>query len=154
MMWNRSRTIAVGGVVAGLVLAGGGTAIAASQSGSSSPNPAPVTHAKAHRAPAPWLSIASRTEHGQFVTASKKGPVTHDVINGDVTAVSATAITVKAKDGTTETYAVTPRTKVRIRTAGKGTAGTISEVKTGDHVVVVGTGTSRLTADQVVDIHR
>lgn len=143
MLWNRSRTIAVGGIVAGLVLAGGGGAIAATQGSAAKTRPQDA-----------WLKIASRVEHGQFVTKGKNGPVTRDVVNGTVASVSPTAITVRAADNTSQTYAVTSKTIVRVRTAGKGAKGTIGSVTAGDHVIVLGTGTTQFTANRVVDIHR
>jgi hypothetical protein len=84
--------------------------------------------------------------------------VTHDAIRGTVTAVSASSITVKAADGVSQTYAITSTTKVRLRKGqpgngnGRGAAGTISDVHTGDKVAVVGTGTTSLTAQHVVAV--
>ncbi len=100
-----------------------------------------------------------RALHAQWVTRKAGSPgtfVTHDAIRGEVTAVSASSITVKAADGVSQTYAVTGSTKVHLRkaTPGKpraGTTGTIGDVHTGDQVAVAGTGTSSLTAEQVVD---
>jgi hypothetical protein len=94
--------------------------------------------------------------HGQIVTQNPKTKqfVTHDVIKGSVSSVSPTSITVKAADNTSETFAVTSDTKVRTRTAGKpgsGKAATIGDVKQGDTVAVVGTGSTTLTATQIVD---
>jgi hypothetical protein len=92
--------------------------------------------------------------------------VTHDAIRGEVTTISPTSITVKAADGVTQTYAVTATTKVRLHKSapattapgtggaagkGTGTAGTISDVHTGDKVAVTGTGTTSLTAQHIVD---
>lgn len=76
--------------------------------------------------------------HGQVVTHGKDGYVRHDGVIGTVTAVSAHAITVKAADGYTETFVVTPTTRVRKRTNGTGSSSTISAVKTGDKVAVAG----------------
>ena len=153
-LWNRSRSIAVGGVVTALVLGGGGIALASSQS--DSPSSAvtasqPAATTKHHRA-LHWLRVASRIEHGQFVLHGKNGTVTRDLIRGSIVAVSPSAITVRAADGTQETYAVTSQTKVRTRTNGKGAASSIGAVSVGDQVVVLGTGTSQLTANRVVDV--
>lgn len=92
--------------------------------------------------------------HGQIVTKGKNGYVTHDGILGTVTAVSASSITVKASDGFTETFSVSSSTAVRVRTAGKGAKGTISDVHNGDQVGVAGTGTSTPTATVIVDVHK
>ena len=95
-----------------------------------------------------------RALHGTWVTKDGKSTtyVTHDAIHGTVSAVSPTSISVKAADGVTETYKVTSATKVRMRTAGqkKGATSSIAQVKTGSHVVVVGTGTGTFTATHVV----
>lgn len=100
-----------------------------------------------------------RAVHATWVTENKKTQAftTHDVIRGQVTAVSATSITVQAVDNVTETYVVNARTKVYTRaltTAASKTAASISDVKTGDPVRVGGTGTTTLTALRVVDIKK
>lgn len=92
-----------------------------------------------------------RALHAEWVTKDGTTFVTHDAIRGAVTAVSATSITVVALDKKSETYTVTGDTKVRIRTSGKGAKGTISQVHTGDQVIVLGTGTTTLTARGVLD---
>jgi hypothetical protein len=46
---------------------------------------------------------------------------------------------------------VSPATKVHSRIAGKGKAGAITDVQTGDTVGVLGTGTTTLTATDVLD---
>ena len=74
---------------------------------------------------------------------------THDAIRGQVTAVSATSITVEAADHVTETYVINADVKVRDR-ANK-TAASILDVKSGDPVWVTGTGTTTLTATHVID---
>ena len=89
-------------------------------------------------------SELKRALHATWVTRDGKSStsfVTHDAIRGQVTAVSATSITVKAADNVSQTYTVNSSTKVHTRADGKGKAGTISEVKSGDKVLVVGTGT-------------
>jgi hypothetical protein len=49
---------------------------------------------------------------------------------------------------------VNSATKVRQRSAGKATPSTISTVHVGDHVLVVGTGTTTLTATGIVDVKK
>ncbi len=88
---------------------------------------------------AQWVSKDGRT--GEFVT--------HDAIRGEVTAVTSAAITVKAADNTTETFAVNSSTKVRV--AGTKGDTSLGKVKVGDRVGVVGTGTGTLTATHVID---
>lgn len=154
-VWNRSRAIAVGGVVTGLVLAGGGVALASSSSDSTAATATTSASAAATpRGALRWRRIAARIEHGQFVVRGKSGTVTRDLINGAVSAVSPSSLTVRAADGTEETFAVTSQTKVRARAGGKGSPSTMAAVAVGDHVVVLGTGSSSLSANRVVDIKR
>lgn len=97
--------------------------------------------------------------HGTWVTrkgAMKKGGtgtfVTHDAIRGTVNTVSATSITVTAADKVSETYAVTSKTRVRVfdATTHKPVQASISAVKSGQKVIIAGTGKSTLTATRVV----
>lgn len=105
-------------------------------------------HARAGDRRAVW----NRAAHAQWTSKDKAGAfVTHDAIRGTVTAVSATSITVKSADATSETYVVNSTTKVHKKGDAKGKAGTIAEVKAGDQVGVLGTGTSTLTATRVLD---
>jgi hypothetical protein len=184
---------------AAAVVLGAGTAALAASGGSGSPSPSPSGSASApakpgpaapgpaapgaaapgaaHRGPKadrPALRALGRALHAQWVTRERGNAgsfVTHDAIRGEVTAVSATSITVKAADGVSQTYAVTSDTKVHLRKnlpgPGKGRAhgqggngqptagapaGTISDVHTGDKVAVTGTGTSSLTAQHIVAV--
>ena len=95
-----------------------------------------------------------RVVNGTFVMHGKGGFVTHDVINGAVTSVSSTAITVHAADGVSQTYTVQPQTKVKMRQQGKGETSSISQVRDGDRVMVLGVGTQTLTARRIIDIKR
>ena len=161
-----TKAVIVAGAAA-LVL-GGGTAALASQSGS-----APTAATPAAAGPASDTTAAGapqdtdgrrlrlglvRTLHADWVTRAPKGGtgfVTHHSIRGTVTAVSPTSITVKALDGVSQTFAVGKDTVVRSHPIGsgrtKGTPSSISQVHTGDSVLVVGTGTNQLTATAVVD---
>jgi hypothetical protein len=91
-----------------------------------------------------------RALHGTWVTDSPTGPVTHQAIRGDVTAVSATSVTVKAKDGFSQTFAVSGDTRVRVRANGKGADSTIGAVKVGAKALVAGVGATNPTARVVV----
>lgn len=96
-----------------------------------------------------------RVAHAQWVSKDGKTGtfVTHDAVRGDVSAVSGTSITIKAADGTSETYVVNGATKVHVK-GDKGAAktpGSISKVKVGDRVGVLGTGAGTMTATQVID---
>jgi hypothetical protein len=144
-MWKK---IAIAGAVSVAILGAGGAALATSGSGSTSVDTQTTTKA-AKLLNNPRLG---RAVHAQWVARGKdKSFITHDAIRGDVTAVSVTSISVKAADGVTQTYAVTADTVVRIKGAGKGTTGAIGKVHSGDRVLVVGTGTTTLTANHVLD---
>lgn len=91
-----------------------------------------------------------RALHGTWVTEGKAGPVTHQAVRGEVTAVSGTTITVKARDGFSLTFSVTGDTRVRARTGGKGADSTIGAVKVGSKALVVGVGATNPTARVVV----
>ena len=59
-------------------------------------------------------------QHAEWVTKGDGNTyVTHEAILGEVTAVSATSITVKSTDGTSMTFAVTADTKVHQRQEGR-----------------------------------
>jgi hypothetical protein len=100
-----------------------------------------------------------RVSHAQWVTKDGKTGkfVTHDAVRGTVVAVSSTSITIKATDGTSESFTVNGSTKVHVKGAKKvaGAAkpapGKISDVKIGDAANVLGTGTTPMTATRVID---
>ena len=91
-----------------------------------------------------------RALHGTWVTEGTSGPVTHQAIRGDVTAVSKGSITVKAKDGFSQTFAIATDTKVRVRSNGKGADSTIGAVTVGAKALVTGVGATNPTARLVV----
>lgn len=92
--------------------------------------------------------------HGTWVTKDGKtgALVTHDAIRGTASAVSATSITVTAADKVSQTYAVNSKTKIRTfdATTHKPAKSSISAVHSGATVVVIGAGTSKLTATGVL----
>ena len=174
-MWMK---VATAGSVGAIIVGAGVAALASnvtSNSGSSGPSTAatavsdtssgaPVVNDLVDTA-APAASEAlgrrglvqlRRFQHGEWVARDANGAdVTHDAIKGTVTAVSANSIAVKAADGFAQTYAVDSDTTVRLREHGKGSGekGSISQVKTGDQVLVAGvkSGTA-LDAKHVVDV--
>ena len=91
-----------------------------------------------------------RALHGTWVTQGSSGPVTHQAIRGDVTAVSKGSITVKAKDGFSQTFAIATDTKVRVRSNGKGADSTVGAVTVGAKALVTGVGATNPTARLVV----
>lgn len=151
------RTIIITAAAAVALVGGAGAAVAAGTDGTSGSTPSatatssPTTGAtgtKAHH-----HGTAFRGEYAQWTTydAKSKADVVHDGIRGSVSAVSPTSITVTAKDGKAETFAVSGTTKVGVKGDAKGTAGSIGQVKVGDRVVVVGTGSGSYAATHVSD---
>jgi hypothetical protein len=149
------KKIVIAGSAAAVVLGAGTAALAVSGSNSpSAPSSSSPAAGKAKAAGHAKRAELRRALHATWVTRDGKNStsfVTHDAIRGQVTAVSASSITVKAADNVSETYAVNSSTKVRSRADGKGKAGTIGEVKSGDTVIVLGTGSGTLTATHVLD---
>ncbi|PZS35254.1 MAG: hypothetical protein DLM58_04080 [Pseudonocardiales bacterium] len=138
-------------------MAGIGTAaVATSGSSLTSGSATSSTPAKDHGAKDRGAKLLRHALHAQWVTKDKDGKfVTHDAIHGTVTAVSATSITVQAEDKTSQTFVVNGDTKVRVRANGKaankGVKATITQVHSGDKAVVIGTGTTSLTANGILD---
>jgi hypothetical protein len=150
------RRILLGGITAAAIVGAGGTAIALTGSDSTNGTPTTAT-AAAHPGKDKMKGkgkLLHNLAHAQIVTKGKDGFVTHTLINGTVTSVSATSITVQAADKHSQTFVVDKDTKVRIRTNGKGAASSIDKVAKGDHVMAAGTGTSTVTAKHVVDIKK
>ncbi len=87
--------------------------------------------------------------HATWVTGGRT-PTTHEAIRGEVTAVSASSITVRARDGVSLTFTVTSSTKVRERHDGTGQDSTIGQVEVGDRALVSGVQAATLTARHVV----
>lgn len=151
------RKLLVGGMTAAAIVGAGGAALAVSGTDTTSGTPAAATVSSDQSQLAnrhPLLSrdgrILRRVVHGEVVVRGKDGLVTHDIIVGTVTDVSSSSISVRAEDGTSETFAVNSDTKVRV--LGDGTRGlsSIGKIATGDRVGVAGTGTSTLTAKHIV----
>jgi hypothetical protein len=150
---------AAAGAAAAVVLGAGTAALAASGSGTTSGSGSSAS-STAHTAKNKLRHkrLLMHGVHGQIVTHGKDGYVTHSGIRGTATTVSATSITVKAADGYTQTFTLTKDTKVRERPAsgkGKGTAGTVSNLKSGDQVAVLGKApeksSAKPTATVVID---
>jgi hypothetical protein len=160
-MW---KTIAIAGATA-VVIGGAGTAAMAA---SATPTPTASSSPSSSASLNPGVESATGTDtpqarkrlavnrlrgavHATWVTQNKKAGTftTHQAIRGQVTAVSATSITVKAADSVTKTYVLNASTKVHSRATKAAAA--ISDIKTGDRVLVAGTGTTTLTAVRVVE---
>ena len=140
--------IAIGS--AALVLGTGGVAVAQG-TGATTAGHGHRAHPGRPGAGAGFGARPGAVEHGQFVTKDPKtgAQVTHDIAGGTVTAVSATSIAVKTGDGTTVTFTVAPTTRVHVKGQARKTTSTISAIRTGQQVVVLGTGTGPFTATAV-----
>lgn len=140
--------------IAGVLGAGaiGGVAYAASSGSASASGHSSRTTAGPHkhrhfRALGP---LARRLEHGTLVLRSRRGDVHVDVQRGAVQAVSGSSMTVKtARDGFLATYALTPKTHVRVDRQRSS----VTAIHVGDPVLVVAVrqGTTD-TARRVVDV--
>ncbi len=144
------RRVLVGGLTAASILGAGGTALALTGSDGG----APSGKGKLAGQHAGKGRLLKHLQHAEIVTKNAKGFVTHELIRGTVTDVSATSITVQSADKTSETFTVNGDTKVRVRSGGKGAASSISKVAKGDQVFVAGVGASTPTAKHVVDIKK
>jgi Domain of unknown function (DUF5666) len=150
------KTVLAVGIGAVVVLGAAGTAVAA-QSDSTQATPTPSTTAAATPTPAPSagrgghqrVNLNFPGEYAQWTTfdAKTNTSTVYNGIRGQVGAVSASSISVKASNGTSQTFAVDANTRVR----GTGKSDGIGQVKVGDQVVVVGTGQGSFTAVQVND---
>lgn len=150
----------VGSAGAALATSGGdtvhGAALAAASVRDAAPSAAPSAAGKDKDAKAKHKgALLRRLEHGQFVTRTKKGTVTHTIWRGTLTAVSPTSVTVKAKDAKSQTYAITKDTKIVERAKkAKPAPSSVAKLAKGDTVFVMGTGTPTVTAKRIVEIVR
>jgi uncharacterized cupin superfamily protein len=161
MILTRKVAAIVGGVAAVAVI---GTAGVAAATAAPSPSGAPSPSASASESPsAPGADKRERGDrrgrfglhfrglHGEWVVKGEDGKfVTMVSARGEVTAVSASSITIKAEDGFTATFAVNADTKVRGRDVEE-----IADVKVGDQGGAVGPkGGDTVTARAVFVRHR
>lgn len=99
----------------------------------------------------------ARALHATWVTSDKRGTITHQAIRGEVSAVSPTSVTVKAKDGFSQTFTVGADTTVKSRNlsatdrAGRRAAdASLATVTVGSRAFVVGAGASGPVASRIV----
>jgi hypothetical protein len=147
------KKLAIIGCTVAAIAGTGTAALAATSSSSATPTATANTTAGAKAlAKRPGLARIRNLQHASWVTEDKKTStvVTHDAIRGTVGAVSATSITVTSADKVSQTYTVDSATKVHTRATHKGAV--IGDVKTGDEVIVAGTGTSNYLAAQIADV--
>jgi hypothetical protein len=151
------RKLIVAGAAAAAIVGSGTAAMALTGSSTPSGSSPAGSSAASSSAAAPARSLERkllrRTVHGQFVTRDKSGHyITHDYARGKVSGVSTQLIVVHTADGTSQRFAVTSATKVRLRSNGKGTAGKITDVHVGDTVLVGGVGSGTPSAGHVLDL--
>lgn len=132
MMKRTKVALVAGAAVLAMAGIGGGIAFAADSGPTTTPAApsakAPHAHHGAHR-------LAHRVEHGEFTVHTKTGDQVIDLQRGQVSAVSATSVTVRSEDGFTATYTVGSASKVRVQKK----ASAIANVHTGDKVAVAAT---------------
>ncbi|HEY1574792.1 MAG TPA: hypothetical protein VGG05_25905 [Pseudonocardiaceae bacterium] len=151
--WSTKR-IVVSAVVAVVLVAGGTTAVVAATTGSpanATTGGGPGGGGFGGGGPGTGLGLANAL-HGDLVVANGNTYTTERLQTGAVTAVSTTAITVKSKDGYTQTYVVNSGS-----TVDRG-ADTISKVAKGNTVTLVArlsgrTATAATIEDTTVDTH-
>ena len=158
MILTRKLALGVAGVAAAGVL--GTAGVAAATSDTSTPTPAASSVPSASSAPGATGTTAARKHraraaiprglHGEWVVKGKDGrTVTLVSVRGQVTAVSATSVTVKAEDGFTATYAVDAKTRVR-----GADATTIADVKVGAKGAAVGVKSGNTTTARTVLVRK
>lgn len=154
MLLSKRVALAVAGVAAAAVVGTAGVAAATAPAAPSSPSPTASSPGSAVGEKAPGKAGERRAKHrllargmrGEFVVKGKDGkPVTVVSIRGEVTAVSATSITIKAEDGFSATYAITAETKLR----GKG-ADKVADIKPGTKAAAVGPKSPTPTAQTLL----
>jgi hypothetical protein len=161
MILSRRVALAVGGTAAAAVVGTAGVAMASAPSPSGPPgSPAPSASATAAPdKPDRWggrdraghrhrpLHRLGAAVHGEFVVKDRDGKfVTMVSVRGEVTAVGATSITIKADDGFTATFVINGDTRVRGREVDR-----IADVKAGDQGGAVGVKSGNtITARAVV----
>jgi hypothetical protein len=139
--WRAAGTVAA---VAATTVAGG-VAWASTGDNTPAPSTSPSTQQNApqDKGPGGRGGMFGDALHGEFVTAKDGGGYeTIATQQGEVTAVSATSITVKSADGYSRTYTVNADTKVN-------NSGKIADITTGETVrirAVVSDGTATATS--------
>lgn len=137
-MDSRGRTAGLvgAGLIAGLVLAGLTTADA------QTPPPTPSAEAKADRPPKPDKGLRGthgrahkfghHALHGEFTVRGRDGAFrTMAMQRGEVTAISATSVSVRSEDGFARTYARNAETKVGEDVAVGATVRVLAVVENG-----------------------
>lgn len=128
LLGNTKHHVLAGALLGGAILAGGGAAAYAASTSSTPTSPPPASTSssspssstagptKAHR------SLLTRADHATLEIRKKGKWVTVTVDRGNVTAASATSITLARPDGQNVTLALTSSTKFRGKEAGSAAA--------------------------------
>jgi hypothetical protein len=129
-----TAVLAMAGVGGGIAFAADGSGTAAAPSTSAATPNTGSSNGTGTRTPKKdrHHGLVGRFEHGQLTVHGKSGDQVVDVQRGQVTAVSATSVTVRSKDGFTATYTIASTSKVM----AKKQTSTIAGVHTGDRVGV------------------
>lgn len=129
---NRILTGIVAGLLAGLIAAAFGIASSQGPAGAQAGDDAPPIGVAEFGRRGHKRGFMGGAIHGEFVTRAPSGGYqTLATQVGEVTAVSASSITVKSEDGFSRTYTVDDNTSVNAGNDG------IGDVKTGDEVRIV-----------------
>lgn len=124
---SRHRRTTIGAAVLGTLLVGGGIAVAANSGGSDQRDTASTTPAESAPPSASMPGMGSGTGHGQGRGQGEDAP-----IQGTLSAVSPTSITVEASTGKQTTYKITSTTEIMRNNA----PATLTQLKVGDPVML------------------
>ena len=121
---NTKRRVAAAVIVGGTVVAGGGAAAYAASTSSTPSNPpaAGTPSSPSGVASARHRSVLDRADHASVEVRRQGHWVTITIDRGNVTAVSATSITLARPDGQSVTIALEPTTRYRGKEATSAAA--------------------------------
>lgn len=152
---SRIPALLTTGVLAAALGAGAFGVAAAASPSPGAPSADPSASAPSAKSAAKGPGLARRVLHGEFVVREKKkadapgGFRTVAVQRGEITAVTATSITLKSPDGYSRSYLVNAQTTVRA--AGKPAE--VSGLKTGERAQVRASKTgSTYTATRIAEL--
>lgn len=131
MARTRSLGLVAAGLVAGLVLAG--LTNAGAQTPTPTPKPSAGPHGEGHpRGHGGHKGLGHRAVHGEVTVRGKDGAFrTVATQLGDVTALTATSVTVRSEDGFVRTYVRDSSTKVADGVAAGTNVRVVAEVENG-----------------------
>jgi hypothetical protein len=151
--WSGKKTVAAVAIAAGVTVAGGFTVYAASgATGTGAQTGMPGGPGGMGGIGGPGgvgVGGPMNAVHGEFTVSDGNGGYKTAIMQtGEVTAISDTSLTAKSTDGYTKVYTIDKDTAF-------GNNGSVSDVKSGDTVIVVATPDGEnATADRVLDRNR